>query len=381
MKKKFILVLIIFWIVPCIAWSQYYIIEDVPNLGDDGLSPKEDIDVRSINNSQEIIDDVTTKTTVTKTVTTTIKKTVKENKITFELGGLIGAITGSTLLLAGAGIPLFATTPTMFQDMLLLNLFGVFVKRKNQQRWGTVFDIDTKRPIPATKIVLFDEKMRELETTYSDKDGRFGFLAREGKYKIDAYKKNYKAFVDKVQDEIYGNLYRGDIIEIKGDEVLHVNLAMKNQTVNWKEYANKKIAEYMSTWSYVKKYLFTTLYFIGFMATVIITFYYPSVFNIILLVINLIFFVAIFLFKRKDHGTVKSKGDKPVPFAVLNLYDDNGKKDAFAVTDVIGRYYMLADNGRYALKVSGQPTGEVKKEFQDNVRVRDGMVSKEIVLD
>ena len=379
MKKKFILVLIIFWIVPCIAWSQYYIIEDVPNLGDDGLFPKEDIDV-GINNSQEIIDDVTTKTTVTKTVTTTIKKTVKENKITFELGGLIGAITGSTLLLAGAGIPLFATTPTMFQDMLLLNLFGVFVKRKNQQRWGTVFDIDTKRPIPATKIVLFDEKMRELETTYSDKDGRFGFLAREGKYKIDAYKKNYKAFVDKVQDEIYGNLYRGDIIEIKGDEVLHVNLAMKNQVVDWQKYANKKIMEYVSTWSYVKKYLFTTLYFTGFIATIIITFYYPSIFNIVLLIINIIFFITVFFFRKKDYGIVKAKDNKPLPFAVLNLYNDSGKKSAFAVTDVIGRYYMLADNGQYNLKVTGQSSAGGKKEFQDKVKVRDGIFAKKITL-
>lgn len=245
---------------------------------------------------------------------------------------------------------------------------------------GVVFDTDTKRPIPATKITLFNEQERELETTYSNKDGRFGFLAGEGTYKIDMYKKDYELYAQEGHDVVYGDTYNGGKLNILGDEVLSINIAMKSQTIDWKAYANKKVTEYTSTWSLVKKYLFTTAYFIGLLATIIITIFYPSIFNVILVIINTIFFIIIYFFKKKDHGTVETSDKKPVPFAVVNLYDKEGKKDAFAVTDVIGRYYMLADNGKYIVKASGQSIGGQKQDVQNNVHVRDGLVDKDIVF-
>jgi hypothetical protein len=343
----------------------------------------EEVTIEENGPSQQAIENTTTKTitAVTTTTKTTVIDDVVENKKTFQITSLFGTVAGATLALASTAVPLFATTPTMVQDLLFLNLFGFLSKKKNERRWGIVFDSDTKLPIPAAKITLFDEEMKEMETTYSDKDGRFGFLAGAGSYKIDVYKKNYELFTDKSHDDIYGNIYNNGVITVTDDQVLRVNIALHAPNMNWAEYADKKVKAYTGTWSLVKKYLFMSLYIIGFIATIVITIFYPSVINIILVIINTVFFMFIFLFKRKDHGQVVTADKTPIPFAVVSLYDqETGKKDRFAVTDVIGRYYMLADNGKYTVKATGQIPGEQTQVVQDDVHVRDGLVDKDIVF-
>jgi len=379
-KNIFGVFLFLFILGPSIVYAQHYIIENIPDTGDDGLRPK--IETPVVSGGSQIIEDVTTKVTTntTKTTETIITETVVENKTTFQFFGLVGTVAGTVLALATTTVPLFVTTPTMIQDLMLLNFFGLFASRKNERRWGVIFDTDTKRPIPATKITLFDNKGKELETTYSNKEGRFGFLAGEGIYKIDVYKKDYELYSEEEHDVVYGDMYDGGELNVSGEDVLSISVAMRSQTIDWKVYADKKVTEYTSTWSLVKKYLFTTAYFIGFIATIVITIFYPSIFNIVLVVISSLFFVIIYFFKKKDHGTVTTSDKKPVPFAVVNLYTENGKKDAFAVTDVIGRYYMLADNGQYIMKASGQSVGGKKQDVQNNVYVRDGLVDKNVMF-
>ncbi len=375
----------VFLIIPAISHGQYYVIGgDIPNTGDDELEPAIEMP-ENVNTPQQAIEDTISVSTIEEGTTTepeqlTVEESVAENKKAFQTAGLLGTISGVVLALATTAIPLFSTTPTMIQDLLFLNLFGFMSKRKNERRWGVVFDADTKMPILAAKIVLFDSQMKELETTYSDKEGRFGFLAGEGAYDLDVYKKNYELYTESNRDEVYGDVYTGGEISVSGNKVLGINVALHSTTVNWQEYAEKKAKQYTSTWSLVKKYLFTSLYFIGFTATVVITIFYPSVINILLVIINTIFFIFIYFIKKKDHGTVMTTKKAPVPFAVVNLYDQEGSKDAFAVTDVIGRYYMLANNGQYTMKTSGQTLGNQSQSLEHDVHVRDGLVDKDIVF-
>jgi hypothetical protein len=378
-------IVVLFLVVPIIVYGQHYIIEDIPDYGDDGLRPTV-TEGQVSGGSQEIIEDVKTDviTTIEKTTTTTttVTENIQENKTSIHTMSLIGTLSGATMVLASTAVPLFATTPTMIQDLMFLNFFGFLTKRKNEKRWGVVFDVDTKLPIPAVKITLFDKHMKELETTYSNKEGRFGFLAGEGVYKVDAYKKNYVMSEAGDNDEIYGNLYVGGDVEVKGDKILGVNIALKSTIIDWKKYAEEKAKQYGGTGSLVKKYLFTTFYFIGFIATIIITIVYPSILNIVLVSINVIFFIIIYFIKKKDHGTVMTDDKKPVPFAVVNLYnEETGKKDAFAVTDVIGRYYMLANEGNYTVKATGQSIGGDRKEVEESINIKDGIVSEDIVFE
>lgn len=374
MKISLLCLAFVFLIVPIISYGQYYVIGDIPNIGDDGLEPAIEMP-ENVNTAQQVIEDVTTKSEQL-----IVEESVVENKKVFQTAGLLGTISGVVLVLATTAIPLFSTTPTMIQDLLFLNLFGFVSKRKNEKRWGVVFDADTKMPILAAKIILFDDKMKELETTYSDKEGRFGFLAGEGVYNFDVYKKNYVLYTESNHDEVYGDVYTGGEISISGNRVFGVNVALHSTTINWQEYAEKKTKQYTSTWSLVKKYLFTSLYFVGFTATVVITIFYPSVINILFVIINIIFFIFIYFIKKKKYGTVMTTKKEPVPFAVVNLYDQEGSKDTFAVTDVIGRYYMLANNGQYTMKTLGQPFGNQLQSLENDVHVRDGFVDKDIVF-
>src|SRR5512143_3625903 len=56
----------------------------------------------------------------------------------------------------------------------LMAMLGLLPKRKKV--WGTVYDANTKRPIPFAKVQLLDRNKRVLETRIADKEGRYGFL-------------------------------------------------------------------------------------------------------------------------------------------------------------------------------------------------------------
>ena len=60
-------------------------------------------------------------------------------------------------------------------------------------------------------------------------------------------------------------------------------------------------------------------------------------------------------FKGKSYGTLMDQvTGKPVPFAMVSLYDDSERRVAFAISDLIGRFYLLAPKGRYKVKLSGR---------------------------
>ena len=309
----------------------------------------------------------------------------EETKNTYQAAATIGAFAGAIVSFATSAVPLFFAMPGVLTNSLwlrFLELFGFIGRRKEERNWGVVFEKDTHLPIPVAKIILMDESGNELATTYSDKDGRFGFLVEPGTYMLDVFKKKFSLVTDIEHDDLYGDVYDGKTITVNDDEdVMFTNIAMKAQGIDWKAYADKKIKQYNSHFSTFKKYFFLLLYMTGFAATVVITYFYPSVFNFVVLSIYIILFVYQIFFKKKKYGVIETNDGKPIPFAVVNLYDKEVReKKKFAVTDSIGRYYLLADNGAYHLKAKGQPISGKPFEKSKNVRVRDGIVRKDIIV-
>jgi hypothetical protein len=176
-------------------------------------------------------------------------------------------------------------------------------------------------------------------------------------------------------------LYNGKEISIKEDHIMLSNIAMKSENMNWQEYAAKKSKQYKSKWSIVKRYLFASIYFIGFVATAIITYFYPSIFNFVMLGVYILLFVYQKFFSKKKYGIIETQSGKPIPFAIVNLYDkETNAKQNFAVTDSIGRYYLLSDNGKYNLKAKGQPVSGTRFEKVGDIHVTDGIVRKDIIV-
>lgn len=315
-----------------------------------------------------------------------IRETIlpEEGMAQYEAIATVGAVAGAAMAFASSAIPFFTTMPGAFGNSLFLRgleLFGVLGRRKKERKWGIVFDNVTHMPIPAAKIILSDESGKELETTYSDKDGRFGFLARDGKYKLDIFKKDHELVTDLEKDELYGDVYDGSTVEMDKDHMILVNVAMKSLLIDWAEYAKKKVKQYQSGFSTFKRYLFFGLYVLGFGWTLIVTYFYPNTFNIVLSSIYIIMFIYQTFFKKKKYGSIETNGGKPVPFAIVSLHDDESdEKKRFAVTDAIGRYYLLAENGEYKMKAKGQPVSGDSFEKQGEVKVDDGIVRKDIIV-
>jgi hypothetical protein len=179
----------------------------------------------------------------------------------------------------------------------------------------------------------------------------------------------------------YGHVYNGGEFEIGGDNIILYNIAMKSLVINWEEYSKKKVRQYKSTLSLVKKYFFMAVYVFGAGATVVIAYFYPTTFNLVMLGIYILLFIYQIFFKKKKYGMIETAGGTPVPFAVVSLHDkDSNEKQRFAVTDSIGRYYLLADNGQYNMKAKGQPVSGVKFEKQGDIHVNDGIVRKDIIV-
>lgn len=308
----------------------------------------------------------------------------EERKSVAETVAVIGATAGSIAALAGSAIPLFTAMPGAFSSSIFLKfieLFGIIGRRKEERNWGVVFDNITRVPIPAVKILLTDEEGKELATTYSDKDGRFGFLASPGTYVMHIFKKDYELLTDLADDELYGPVYNGGVFSIGENNVILANIAMKALNINWEEYSQKKIKQYRSKLSIVKKYFFIAVYVLGFGATVVVTYFYPTTFNFIVLGIYILLFIYQLFFKKKKYGMIETVEGKPVPFAVVSLHDrESDEKHRFAVTDSIGRYYLIADNGQYKMKAKGQPVSGAKFEKQGDIHVNDGIVRKDIVV-
>ncbi len=308
----------------------------------------------------------------------------EEKKGAYEKAAVVGAAAGTTAALASSAIPLFATMPGALGSTLFINfleLFGIIGRRKEERNWGVVFNADTRLPIPAVKIVLLDKSGKEMITTYSDKDGRFGFLVSSGEYMIEVFKKEYTLVTDNDTDELYGKVYEGKYVRVGDDHIMTANIAMRADNVNWQEFSEKRNAQYNSGFAVFAKYFFISIYAIGFFATIVITYFYPSVFNFVILGIYIILFIYRTFFNKKKYGLVETGGGKPIAFAVVNLYDkDTNKKQNFAVTDSVGRYYLLADNGTYVLKAKGQPISGRQFEKSGDVHVKDGIVRKDIIV-
>ncbi len=296
----------------------------------------------------------------------------------------VGVAAGAVSAAAAGAIPLFSALPNAMNGgifLRFLELFGLLGRRKEERNWGTVFEKNTHLPIPTVKIVLTDMKGDELATTYSDREGRFGFLVEPGTYYFQVHKKDFTIVNDIKDDDLYGSVYHGVPVTVAQDTVMITNIAMESLTQDWAVYGQRKAAQYHSAMTIVKKHFFVVLYYAGFLATAVITYFFPSLFNITMLTLYVAIFIYQTFFKKKKYGEVTTAAGAPIPFAVVSLHDaGTGTKEKFAVTDGAGRYYMLAEDGKYTIRAKGQPVSGIAFDKQAHVTVRDGLVKEDVVV-
>lgn len=369
--KKLLFIVIVFSAAPFLVYGQNYIIKDIPNVGDDGLQEKV-VDKLIPDDSNKKMRDI---------LIADLTEVVSENKESVENISLAGAAVGVVSVTATTSVPFFSTMPLAIKDIFLLPLLGLLTRRKNKKNWGVVFEKTTKQPIPGVRLNLVNERGKGLDVIYSDKNGRFGFLATDGTYSIQVKKEKYEEDYTNYSDPLYGNVYTGEPILIK-DSVLAVNIAMNAKDVNWQEYSEKKIKNYLGFSSKVKKFIFSAIFFVGLFGSIIILYFYPSLFNFSIAFFYFAIFVYDYLIKEKKYGVITSKKDrKPTPFTVVELHDpDTEERENFTVSDILGRYYLLANNGRHKLSVKSMSSLENSFKVDYDIEVRRGILKKDLVI-
>ncbi len=300
-----------------------------------------------------------------------------------------GVVTGSF-----AAVSTTFFNPSSFSELalapfriwtLLLTFLGL---KRRFKPWGTVYDSITKQPLDPAYVVLVDENGKEVSSSITDLDGRYGFLLQAGKYKMIANKTNYKFPSDRLagrfSDELYSNLYFGETIDIPTTGALIIkSIPMDPVKFDWNEFAkkNKKLMRFYSRFDYVFAKIASVLFAVGFVIAVIALFIAPQPYNIITFALYVaLLILRIIGLKPKANGYISdSKTGDPLSFAVVRIISaELNTEIAHKIADKSGRYFCLVPNGKYYIKIERKNLDETYEHvFTSKIfEVKKGIINE-----
>jgi hypothetical protein len=333
-----------------------------------------------------------------------ISKMAKEISDNLETptGKIISGVVTTTGVVAGAsvatgvGVIPFSTGATLiFKN--IMDFFGFFMfafaKRvKDKKRfWGTVYDSVTKQPLDPVYVVLSDLNGKEIATSITDLDGRYGFLVPPGNYQIKVRKTNYRFPSSKLQNQtediLYSNLYFGGMINVEEGGVIAKNIPMDSMKFDWNEFAKKEqgIMKFFSRKEIWINRLAIVLFIIGFILSIFSISVSPSVFNFVILAVYLVLLIfRLTIFNMKIFGDVTSGETRlPLAFAIIRIFQSETNQEiAHKVTDIRGRYYCLVPNGTYYVKIEKKNLDGSYSfiHTSPNIEVKKGYINKKFEI-
>jgi hypothetical protein len=265
------------------------------------------------------------------------------------------------------------------------NFLTFFGLRKSQLFWGVVYDSVTKQPLDPVIVKLLYADGGEVESGVTDLHGRYGFLARPGKFKIFARRTNYTFPSTRVtgeKDGVYENLYHGEFFTLlETSEVVAPNIPMDPQSPDWNQQAKTKMQ--IGTHPYAEllvKSLAAVLFWFSFVFCLIgigktipvVPFWLWVVLGFYLLV----FFLKMAVPEPRLCGQIALGQGITEP---MDLYLELGNKNlpgillGRAIIHKNGRFLLRASPGNYILSVySTDEKGQ--KSFLSALPVRVGSV-------
>lgn len=277
----------------------------------------------------------------------------------------------------------------------LISRFGhillTLVLWKRRRPYGIVYDSVTKEPLdPAYVSVINVETGEEAMSAITDMEGRYGFLLKQGTYKIVAHKTHYvfpsQKLYGHMNDEVFDNLYFGEPFTIAGDEaVITLNIPMDMIAEDWNQIEKRKmgILEYVTNNHKFWDRLFLILFIVGFITSVVITFMYPVLWNIVMTLL----YVVIAILQALGYGPVKvgtiTYQGNPLPQALIRIYNKNLNREVgHKITNEKGGYFMLVPKGDYYITVQVRnPDGSYHLlATSDTVHAKNGVVNHSLNL-
>ncbi|MDQ7815378.1 MAG: carboxypeptidase regulatory-like domain-containing protein [Patescibacteria group bacterium] len=251
---------------------------------------------------------------------------------------LINTVSAISLFNSLAYLQYFFTQPIL--------LFG----RKRRKKWGVVYNSLSKQPVDLAimRLTHFETKL-VMQTSVTDKAGRYRFLVKPGNYLIEVVKPGYvfptEYLKGKAEDVEFLDLYHGDKLESPSDGVLAFNVPIDPIT---REETPRRI--------FFKKSLQLIRHGVAFMGIpvgMIILIITPSVPNALLLVsqvgIYLLFRRLALPIRPKSWGIVlDSKTKKPLANVIIRIFDKKfNKLLETQVTDRNGKYGFFVKRNIY----------------------------------
>lgn len=281
-------------------------------------------------------------------------------------------------------IPLFSSAGSgmaAFGYQWFMGFLGLLPKRKKV--WGTVYDANTKRPIPFAKVQLIDRNRRVLETHIADKDGRYGFLttpeslmAQHIQIAIMPSQGGY-LFPSKTPSSIdtfvYNNLYYGDMIEVNDQMLINFDIPMDPIRASAAPLVLKSpsIALGASVAA-----LADTGFWLGLIMVPLNFALAPNPFTFGTLCLFLgTASLRLFGISEHPYGVVTDASGHPVAFALITLNDVGGQRKAFTVSDERGRYFLVVEKGTYDVQVVTPATVSPMRRTTMTVNAKKGWIT------
>ena len=247
-------------------------------------------------------------------------------------------------------------------------LLRFFSLRKSRRFWGMVYDSVTKQPLdPVIVKLLYADNNTAAQTSVTDLGGRYGFLARPGKFKIFAKKSNYAFPSQRItagNDGIFTDVYRGEFFELYSEsEVIGPNIPMDPVNFDWNQKAKLKILNTYPFWQLFFRKLVAVLFWFGFVLALIYAlddfFRNLSFFPIQrpekwFLVYGCLFALNAVLPEGRLWGRLsRKKNRRRISGARLELTNPAlpGVTLAKARSETDGRFLLRANPGKYILRV------------------------------
>ncbi len=285
--------------------------------------------------------------------------------------------------------PKFTITQSSFSQKLLdlqdvLNsIFKLFTLKKSGQFWGVVYDSVSKQPLDPVIVKLLYVSGGEVSNCVTDMYGRYGFLAKPGKFKIFAKKTNYtfpSQFVLGDTDGIYENVYHGEFVLLSDDaEVFAPNIPMDPIRPDWNQEA--KLAS-VQTYPFLRLLLqkmATVLLWFGLMFCLVELWVFkfdpPFYVSVFISVCVLLIILAGTIPHTRLWGKVDSNFILPPGarlFLELHRADLPGVGLGHTVVHEDGKFLILSRQGKYSLVVS--------LHYPDNKKVLLGTVNVKVGL-
>jgi len=202
---------------------------------------------------------------------------------------------------------------------------------------------------------------KQVASSITDIDGRYGFLAAAGVYQLSARKTNYDfpsaKLTGRMEDEIYNNLYFGEQIEVNSKGmVISKNIPLDPVKFDWNEFAkkNKTFMKFYSRFDFIMRKVSDLFFAVGFAFSLTVFFFAPYPYNTIILLVYLVLLLLRLLgLKPKSFGNVVEKATGiPLSFSVLRIMIASSNTEiGQRVADAYGRYYCLVPKGKYYVKI------------------------------